>query len=126
MIAYSVTEHNLYTATYTRSAEPAGLAAAGWKGALYMSLFAQVIKNLRTMDRFSVAVIYHGLQLSCGMLVLSLILFILTGRYGNTFEARLCAQGAADVAPTVLTACIACGLICDIAMRDRKPKDGDD
>lgn len=90
-----------------------------------MSLFAQVMKNFRTMDRFSVAVIFHGLQLACGLLVLSLILFAMVGRYGNAFEVQLCAQGAADAAPTVLTACIACGLICDIAMRDRKGKDDD-
>lgn len=90
-----------------------------------MSLFAQIVKNLKNMDKFSVAVIYHGLQLSCGLILMSYAFYYLVGRYGDTLLALACAKAAFDAAPTVATASLAAALICDIAMKDRNPDKND-
>ena len=84
-----------------------------------MEYIATVIKQLKTLSRFSVHVIVFGLRLSFGLVVLSAFFYLLMGRYGDYMSAFLCAKGALDAAPAVLVSAVASALISDIVIRER-------
>jgi hypothetical protein len=93
-------------------------------------IISLAVKNFREMDRFSVAVIYHGLQLTCGLYAMAVLFSLLayerlsagSGRY---FQALVCYHAAVDTAPAVLIATLAAAFICDIIIKDYRPGGSD-
>ncbi|HEX3026668.1 MAG TPA: hypothetical protein VHR42_05520 [Clostridia bacterium] len=79
-----------------------------------------MVKHMKNMDRFSVAVIYHSLQLVCGLYAMALLFLALEGTFGNYITVISCYKGALDTAPAVLIAALAAAFICDIAVKDRQ------
>lgn len=87
---------------------------------IMIKLLNNVVTSFKKIDQFSVAVIYHGLQLACGLYLLSALFYLIAGHYGDYFSVLNCAKGAYEAAPTVAAATFTAALISDIAIKDRK------
>lgn len=75
--------------------------------------------NIRKIDRFAIWVFVGGGKLVVGLVALSAFFYTIAGKFGNYDSALSCAKGALEAAPAALLATILCGLISDIAIKDR-------
>lgn len=86
-------------------------------------MLVSMLRSLLKLSGFSVSVIYHGLQLSCGLYVLAYIFHFTAGRFGDLLTTVMCLQGALEAAPAVATGCIIVALICDLEIKYRNGGD---
>ena len=85
-----------------------------------MNFISSLVANFKKLDKFSISIICFGILLSAGLLLIGYIFTCFIGRIGDAMTAYACARGAFDAAPQVAVFCLAGGLICDLAVRDKK------
>jgi mannose/fructose/N-acetylgalactosamine-specific phosphotransferase system component IIC len=84
-------------------------------------LFGQMVDSFKKLDKFSRAVLYRGLQLACGFMLMSIIFHLVANTsYGNYFAAMGFAKAAFDTSLTIATSAFGVALISDLAMKDRQ------
>lgn len=88
-----------------------------------MDLYAKIKTGLKSIDRFSLLLFYHGLQFACGLAAMSLLFSWMADRSADYLYLTACAKSAFDGAVATAAGCFADAVICDIVMRDRKSGD---
>jgi hypothetical protein len=84
-----------------------------------MGLLTDVMSNIKKIDDFSVVVILSGIFLAFGLIIIGYILNYMELSCQNTLMAISCANGAFKAAPLIIVVSFICGIISDLAIKDK-------
>lgn len=87
-----------------------------------MNIFTLVKRSFKNIDKLAVLFIYIGLELTLGLIFVSLLFTFLEGRYGDYIYMMSIAKGSFDTALSCGTLCLVAAFICDIAVKDKENK----
>jgi hypothetical protein len=74
------------------------------------------------LEMFPKAVLFYGLQLSCGFYVLSFIFLVIAGIYGDYVTAINYSESLQKIAGTILTEVFIVTIICEVVCKSNKQK----
>lgn len=84
-----------------------------------MSLILEIVSNIKKINNFSVAVVLSGIFLAMGLILIGYIMYYMELSCQNTLMAILCANGAFKAAPIIIVESFICGIISDLAIKDK-------
>lgn len=78
------------------------------------------VKTFKNMDGMSLAFIYIGLELTVGLLAVSLVITLLEGHFGDYVSMIATARGARDAALSSGALSLVAAFLCDLAIKERQ------
>lgn len=89
-----------------------------------MNILAAFKRTFKNIDKLSVIFIYIGLEFTLGLIIISLILTLLEGHYGDYFTMASYAKGALESALSCGALSLVAAFLCDAAAKDRENRRG--
>ena len=87
-----------------------------------MNIVAAVKHTFKNVDKLSIVFIYIGLEFTLGLLVVSLVITLLEGHYGDYVSMICSAKGALEAALSCGALSLVAAFLCDAAAKDRESK----
>jgi hypothetical protein len=86
----------------------------------HMKIIEAVVRTFKNVNKLSIVFIYIGLEFTVGLLVVSLIITLLEGHFGDYISMLGSAQGASNAALSCGALSLVAAFLCDAAAKDRE------